>query len=104
MFVRLIIPFVEVVSIVDPLNQMSKNFLCNKESSDLLVYVRHKLTLSAAVIIEYSESAYLSLHHICHIRARSTYEKSMIYLNEVTLTVIYELVSVSYLKLLVLTT
>jgi len=49
-------------------------------------------------ILEYSESA----SHF-HTRARSTHEKSVICLNNATLTVIYELVSGSYLKLLVLT-
>ena len=32
--VHLIIPFIEVVSIVDPLNQVPKVFLSNKESCD----------------------------------------------------------------------
>jgi len=40
------------------------------------------------------------LHNICHTRARSTHEISV---NKATLTLIYDLASESYLKLLVLT-
>ena len=54
--------------------------------------------------MESPTSAYLSLHHIFHTHARSTHGKSVIYLNNATLTVIYELVSGNYLNFLVLTT
>ena len=46
----------------------------------------------------------MNLHHIFHTRARFIHEKSVVYLNEAMLTVIFEFVSGSYLKLLVLTT
>jgi len=46
----------------------------------------------------------MSPRHVFHTRARSTYRKSGIYLNNTTLTVIYEFVSGNYFKFLVLTT
>ena len=75
--VRRIIPLIEVVNIVDPLDQVPKVFLFNKESSDPF-NTCWALNKDISAIIEYSESAYLNLYHIFYTRARSIYEKSMI--------------------------
>jgi len=103
------------VNIVDPMARASKIFVSSRESSLLATLRKYfwymvgtKLSSLLLVIIEYFESTYfrprhMSLHHILPPHERSTHEKLVIYLNKVTLTINYELVSGKNLKLLSLT-
>ena len=72
MLVHLIIPFDRGREYCCPLNQMPKKNSSNRESSYSFAYLGTKMSSLLPFILEYSESAYLSLHPI-FTRARCTH-------------------------------